>query len=70
MNGKNRIIFFWNAFASEEMATVVNEHMLGVGMKPKVSNAGYEKAAALKTVQDQAVELCVFWCSLCFQESN
>lgn len=30
--------------------------MLGMGVKPKLSNEGYEKASILKTVQDQSVD--------------
>lgn len=33
----------------------VNEHMSGMGMKPKPSDEGYEQAAVLK-IQDQALD--------------
>lgn len=40
----------------EKWQQFVNEHMLGMGMKPKLSNEGYEEAAVLKAVQDQSVD--------------
>lgn len=30
--------------------------MLGMGMKPKLANEGYEEAAVFRTIQDQSVE--------------
>lgn len=41
----------------EKWQQYVSEHMLGMGMKPKLSNEGYEEAAILRTEQDKSVDV-------------